>query len=87
MKRIMRKNQVIITVLAVMIAIAGYLTYAGRVEVADSRDISMENTSDIWLFQKPNTISSKARILSPSLKISILVTSPSYRFGYSLFAS
>ena len=46
MKRIMRKNQVIITVLAVMIAIAGYLTYAGRVEVADSRDISMENTSD-----------------------------------------
>ena len=44
MKRIMRKNQVIITVLAVMIAIAGYLTYAGRVEVADSRDISMENT-------------------------------------------
>ena len=44
---------------------------------------SIENTSDIWLFQKPNTISSKARILSPSLKISILVTSPSYRFGYS----
>ena len=41
---------------------------------------SIENTSDIWLFQKPNTISSKARILSPSLKISILVTSPSYRF-------
>ena len=37
MKRIMRKNQVIITVLAVMIAIAGYLTYAGRVEVADSK--------------------------------------------------
>ena len=46
MKRIMRKNQVIITVLAVMIAIAGYLTYAGRVEVADSRDISTEKTSD-----------------------------------------
>lgn len=34
MKRIMRKNQVIITVLAVMIAIAGYLTYAGRVDIA-----------------------------------------------------
>ena len=46
MKRIMRKNQVIITVLAVMIAIAGYLTYAGRVEVAGNKDISMENTSD-----------------------------------------
>lgn len=33
MKSIMKKNQVIITVLAVMIAIAGYLTYAGRVEI------------------------------------------------------
>ncbi len=37
MKRIMRKNQVIITVLAVMIAIAGYLTYAGKVDVAKGR--------------------------------------------------
>lgn len=33
MKRIMKKNQVIITVLAVMIAIAGYLTYAGRAQI------------------------------------------------------
>lgn len=38
MKRIMRKNQVIITVLAVMIAIAGYLTYAGRVDIAKNQD-------------------------------------------------
>ena len=30
MKRIFRKNQVIITVLAVMIAVAGYLNYSGR---------------------------------------------------------
>ena len=44
MKRIMRKNQVIITVLAVMIAIAGYLTYAGRVEVADNKGISAQKT-------------------------------------------
>lgn len=40
MKRIMRKNQVIITVLAVMIAIAGYLTYAGKVDVAKGRGSS-----------------------------------------------
>ena len=47
MKRIMRKNQVIITVLAVMIAIAGYLTYAGRVDIAGrGTDSSSQNTSD-----------------------------------------
>lgn len=47
MKRIMRKNQVIITVLAVMIAIAGYLTYAGRVDIAGrSTDSSAQKASD-----------------------------------------
>ena len=47
MKRIMRKNQVIITVLAVMIAIAGYLTYAGRVDIAGrGADSSTQNASD-----------------------------------------
>lgn len=47
MKRIMRKNQVIITVLAVMIAIAGYLTYAGRVDIAGrGADGSTQNASD-----------------------------------------
>lgn len=30
MKRVLKKNQVIITVLAVMIAVAGYLNYSGR---------------------------------------------------------
>lgn len=47
MKRIMRKNQVIITVLAVMIAIAGYLTYAGRVDIAGrGTDSSTQKSSD-----------------------------------------
>ena len=47
MKRIMRKNQVIITVLAVMIAIAGYLTYAGRVDIAGhGADSGTKNASD-----------------------------------------
>ena len=47
MKRIMRKNQVIITVLAVMIAIAGYLTYAGRVDIAGhGSDSGTKNASD-----------------------------------------
>ena len=30
MRRIMQRNQVVITALAVMLAVAGYLTYAGK---------------------------------------------------------
>lgn len=59
MKRIFKKNQIIISALAVMIAVAGYLNYSGRIfgekntktdnELAsqDLLDISMEDTSDI----------------------------------------
>lgn len=35
MKRIFRRNQIIITTLAIMIAAAGYLNYSGKNEVAD----------------------------------------------------
>ncbi|MBQ8815224.1 MAG: SpoIIIAH-like family protein [Lachnospiraceae bacterium] len=35
MKRIVKKNQVVLTLLAVMIAVAGYLNYAGNMEKAD----------------------------------------------------
>lgn len=35
MKRLFRRNQIIITTLAVMIAAAGYLNYAGKQELAD----------------------------------------------------
>ena len=34
MKKLFRRNQVIITALAVMIAAAGYLNYAGKQELA-----------------------------------------------------
>mgnify|MGYP002964707775 CR=1 FL=1 len=34
MKRIFRRNQIIITTLAVMIAAAGYLNYSSKKEVA-----------------------------------------------------
>ena len=34
MKKLFRRNQIIITTLAVMIAAAGYLNYAGKKEVA-----------------------------------------------------
>lgn len=34
MKRIMKRNQVVITALAVMLAVAGYLTYAGKQDIS-----------------------------------------------------
>lgn len=39
MKRLFRRNQVIITALAVMIAAAGYLNYAGKQELADGNEV------------------------------------------------
>ena len=38
MKKIFRKNQIIITTLAIMIAVAGYLNYSGKIldEKADT---------------------------------------------------
>lgn len=38
MKRIVKKNQVILTLLAMMIAVAGYLNYAGKGEEASGAD-------------------------------------------------
>ena len=59
MKRIFKKNQIMISVLAVMIAVAGYLNYSGRLfgddktkaehELASKEllDISLEETAEI----------------------------------------
>ncbi len=59
MKRIFKKNQIMITALAVMIAVAGYLNYSGRFfgddtkeadnELAEQEllDISLEETAEI----------------------------------------
>ena len=59
MKQIFKKNQIMITALAVMIAVAGYLNYSGRLfgdkskeadnELAQQEllDISLEDTKDI----------------------------------------
>ncbi len=40
MKRIFKKNQIIITVLAVMIAVAGYLNYSGRLLEKEAEQIT-----------------------------------------------
>ena len=59
MKRIFKKNQIMITALAVMIAVAGYLNYSGRLFGEESKetgnelasqellDISLEETEEI----------------------------------------
>lgn len=43
MKRIFKKNQVIITVLAVMIAVAGYLNYSGNLLEEEAKQITEGN--------------------------------------------
>ena len=47
MKRLFRRNQIIITTLAVMIAAAGYLNYAGKKELADSNQVYEPGAMDI----------------------------------------
>ena len=45
MKRVFRKNQMLITALAVMIAVAGYLNYSGK--MFTDRDESAEASSEL----------------------------------------
>ena len=47
MKRLFRRNQIIITTLAVMIAAAGYMNYAGKKELADSNQVYEAGAMDI----------------------------------------
>ena len=49
MKKLFRRNQIIITTLAIMIAAAGYLNYAGKRDLAAStgEDIYQAGTFDI----------------------------------------
>lgn len=47
MKRLFRRNQIIITTLAVMIAAAGYLNYAGKKELADGNRVYEAGAMDI----------------------------------------
>ncbi|MDD2980471.1 MAG: SpoIIIAH-like family protein [Hespellia sp.] len=46
MKRLFKKNQIIITTLAVMIAIAGYLNYSGKL-FSNSKDNATETNADL----------------------------------------
>ena len=46
MKRLFKKNQIIIATLAVMIAVAGYLNYSGKL-FGDSADGTEEANADL----------------------------------------
>ena len=46
-KKLFRRNQIIITTLAVMIAAAGYLNYAGKQEMASGTDVYEAGVTDI----------------------------------------
>ena len=75
MKKI-KKNQVIITALAIMIAVAGYINYTGNlsdiISVKDTKDASSdgvvidENTGEIVMMQSRMTIHSWSRAVSCS---------------------
>ncbi len=47
MKKLFRRNQIIITTLAVMIAAAGYLNYAGKQDAASGTDVYEAGVTDI----------------------------------------
>ena len=47
MKKLFRRNQIIITTLAIMIAAAGYLNYAGKQEMASGTDVYEAGVTDI----------------------------------------
>ena len=47
MKKLFRRNQIIITTLSVMIAAAGYLNYAGKQEMASGTDVYEAGVTDI----------------------------------------
>lgn len=49
MKKIVRKNQIVITALAIMIAIAGYLNYAGKDDLNASTDVTGQDGYEVGM--------------------------------------
>lgn len=49
MKKIVRKNQIVITALAIMIAIAGYLNYAGKDDLNASTDVTGKDGYEVGM--------------------------------------
>ena len=55
MKRLIKKNQVIITVLAVMIAVAGYLNYSGLLLEKEADQMTTGNNTILLTAEEDNT--------------------------------
>ena len=51
MKRILKKNQLIIAALAVMIAAAGYLNYSGRLLPGSQNTKEAGRIKNFWIFR------------------------------------
>lgn len=56
MKRLFKKNQIIITTLAIMIAVAGYLNYSGRILASQEKQrrqmVNLQIRSCLTLLRK-----------------------------------
>lgn len=60
MKRIFKKNQVIITVLAIMIAVAGYLNYSGRLLEKEADQIANGNNMVLLTAQEDTSLTQQS---------------------------
>ena len=60
MKRIFKKNQVIITVLAVMIAVAGYLNYSGNLLEEEANQIASGNQTVLLTAEEDSSLEENA---------------------------
>ena len=56
MKRLFKKNQIIITTLAIMIAIAGYLNYSGRILREKSKEVSSDDNTVLLTDEAPQAV-------------------------------
>lgn len=57
MKRIFKKNQIIITTLAIMIAIAGYLNYSGRILSETTDTVSVDDSTVLLTDESVSSVS------------------------------
>ncbi len=78
MKRIMKRNQVVITALAVMLAVAGYLTYSGKQDLSRlSGEQIAVNTPDAYDTYVAGTIQDAAATEADSTNASLSETAGS----------
>ena len=56
MKRLFKKNQIIITTLAIMIAIAGYLNCSGRIQREKSKEASSDDNTVLLTDEAPQAV-------------------------------